>query len=392
MALISQRAIVTFSAGFAAFLPVGAMYLAVMCLGIYVLVNIRDRLSTFSFEKKTFAAIYLYILVILLSLLYTLYIGAWTDASASRLFHSARVILLISIGLLLTKEERNILLRGFLIGSIFCAAVFFINAGVELPDFVIWHSMLSVTGNASSQKMLMLACAGAIFFSYFLKTGSKIAFFIFACYFGVVFILGQSRNAQLIAIVLLLLIPLLFRRNWFIPSILLGLAIICLTFIVSDLFSDKLIAATKEAVAHYQLSDCSGSVSVRLKMWSAAVDQTLRHVFTGTGLGTWESIWPTYTSACPQMSTINNPHNDFALAGMELGIFGFITTFYLYVVLFQRALFSSKTTGDHIGIIFISCLIISSIFNAPLRDAALGMALVLFSTGLVNCKNRLGNY
>ena len=386
MTSISLRTIVAFSAGFAAFLPVGAMYLAVICLGIYVLVNIRYRLSTFSFEKKAFTAIYLYILVILLGLLYTLYIGAWNDASASRLFHSARVVLLISIGLLLTKEERNILLRGFLVGSIFCVAVFFINVGFELPDFAIWRSMLSVTGNASSQKMLMLACAGAIFFSFFLKTGSKIDFFIFTCYFGVVFILGQSRNAQLIAILLVLLISLTSRRNWFIGSILLGSAIICLAFIISDVFSSRIIAAAKDADAYIQLSDCSGSVSVRLKMWSAAFDQILGHVFTGTGLGTWNSIWPTYSSACPQMSTINNPHNDYLLAGMELGIFGFITTFYLYAVLFQRALFSSKITGDHVGIVFISCLIIASIFNAPLRDAALGMALILFSAGLVNCK------
>ena len=72
---------------------------------------------------------------------------------------------------------------------------------------------------------------------------------------------------------------------------------------------------------------------------------------------------------------INNPHNDFLLAGMETGVPGLGITAWLLWAFVGRGWRERSVMGDAAVLLAIG-LIVVALVNAPLRDAALGMTLL----------------
>mgnify|MGYP000907621782 CR=1 FL=1 len=108
------------------------------------------------------------------------------------------------------------------------------------------------------------------------------------------------------------------------------------------------------------------------------------HPVFGTGVGSWLPHWRSisgvYAERLPEderhhYTEINNPHNDFLLAGMETGVPGLLAMVW---VLWRclRSGWKDCTAAGAIAVVMAVTLICSSLVNAPLRDAALGMTLL----------------
>ena len=373
-------------AGFACFLPVGLSYLSLIVLGLSTLHNFKYRVANSAAYREVWRAIGLYSMCALASVVYILLIDKWLPTSGSRVFHSLRTPLLLSIGLLLLPSERAAALRGFMLGALTCATIYVVNAVLPLPDFVLWHNMLTVTGNASSQKMVLLSCAAAVAFYAYRSSGRSFDATIFVGLSAIVLLLGVSRNAHL----LILLLPIAVvasttrRPHKLVITAGAGLAMLCFVYFASATFSNRVDAAASEVLAYAEAGVCDGSVSVRLAMVSAAMVEFFNQPVWGTGLGSWQSIWPTHSVACPSLAGINNPHNDYALAAIETGLIGLCTMLWLYLQLFRAALSQSAPSG--ISFIFIAALSISGLVNGPLRDAALGMAMIWLCTATLGLR------
>ena len=110
----------------------------------------------------------------------------------------------------------------------------------------------------------------------------------------------------------------------------------------------------------------------------------LDHPWLGMGVGTWLPHWRTTWMAMDvdldaetkrHFSEINNPHNDFLLAGMETGILGLLLLAWV-LWRFARLGWRQQSTPGSITVLMAVALFATCLVNAPLRDAALGMTLL----------------
>ena len=383
---------IPFMAGISTFLPIGLLYLTLILLLIFILATFAQRSHLISKLKPLWLAIGIYTFCGLLGWLFLFWQEMWFDASASRLFHIFRTALILILGLLMLTNERYWAVKGFVTGALLCLLVYLINIFYPLPYSIMWHNMLSVTGNASSQKMILLACTSS-YFLYLALNSFKLKFkLLFLTLFStatfVVIFIGASRNAQLLTFVLPILTIFFYKPNLKV-FVFICFSTFCLFIIfyyTSDTLYQRFNMAIYEFNANINLHSCQGSVSARMEMASVSIKQMLLHPLTGTGVGSWLAIWPSFSEACPMSAGLNNPHNDYALAGMETGVLGLFSLLWLYFQLFKSG-FKNALGGNIIPLLFITTLAISSLFNGPLRDAVLGMAITWMATATLHDKD-----
>ncbi|MFN3830400.1 MAG: hypothetical protein ACK4MK_10275, partial [Tepidimonas ignava] len=88
----------------------------------------------------------------------------------------------------------------------------------------------------------------------------------------------------------------------------------------------------------------------------------------------WLEHWREKARDAPEVAGLNNPHNDYLLAGMENGIPGLLAL----VGLLGAFLYVNWKNNDHwggLGFVVTISVIITAAVNAPFRDAVMGMAL-----------------
>ena len=123
------------------------------------------------------------------------------------------------MGLALLPRERWLALYGLMAGAVFAAAVMLLNQVWALPDWAIWRAMLTVTGNSSSQKFIMLAVAAAAALWLGLQAGldwrRRLPWLLASALFaGVVAVLSVSRNSHLVLLFLPCVVLALRYRGW----------------------------------------------------------------------------------------------------------------------------------------------------------------------------------
>jgi O-antigen ligase len=142
------------------------------------------------------------------------------------------------------------------------------------------------------------------------------------------------------------------------------------------------LAANLQAAASGTHYGTSGGL--RWRMFQEAFQGMLEHPWLGTGVGTWLPHWRTTWMAMDVdldaetkrlFSEINNPHNDFLLAGMETGIAGLLLLAWV-LWRFARLGWRQQSAPGNITVLMAVSLFVTCLVNAPLRDAALGMTLL----------------
>jgi O-antigen ligase len=372
-----------FSLGFSTFLPVGSTYLTLIVL--LPILFFRSKVALFNMDKSWLLLISLILIWPIFTLTFNYNENFW-----SRYAHSIRFALCIVVALLLKYNEKIYLLKGFVFGGFFAIIIIFIdNVIVALPDWILWHQLLSVQGNGSSQKWIALSVMPGIFVFYFLRdinSSRKYLLFIFAAIiFVVVAYFSISRNSYISLIgCLLAALMYVFRstRYWtFAVGLMLVLAAFLLFFFnsVSNRF-DQFVA---ELTVYINSGDFNSSVGVRAHMYMTAWSTMLDNWAIGSGLGSWERIWLEASKAYPETSKVNNPHNDFLLFGMESGFVGFVVLVLFFIKIFSTS-WKNKNNLAGSGWIIGWGLMVTALVNAPFRDGALGMMLIILAVAFSN--------
>lgn len=367
--------------GFATFLPIGINYLLLLFLLPFVVIRVWQQPQIIDWQWRA---------IILLLMLWplTAFFHGISDDFYDRYAHVFRVGLFLLLGLSLLQHERRWLLIGFLLGALYTALVASLHhLFLPLPDWPLWHQIIETQGNASSQKWILAALAG-VCWMYLASLNrwshtQKIIFLTIGAFILVsVASWSISRNAYILVPVALLAIAIYGWRNR--PIILLGILLAGM-FALLALFqlgavNQRLDAIGLELGNYWQSGDYSGSVSVRAHMYLTAAQHMLANPILGTGLGSWGDIWA-QASTLDHLDGINNPHNDFLLWGMETGLLGLLT---LLAIGMKLAWTSWKTPhpGAAMGWILTWGLMVTACFNAPFRDAALGMSLIILAVAL----------
>lgn len=325
-----------------------------------------------------------------------LFLGAWpfvlaafgphTPDTPVRLFHMARVVLLLLTGLLWTAQEWRSATQGLLAGAGFMAAVALLHAVWPLPDWRIWHHVLVVDGTQSSRLWILLAAVAGIAASRAIDAWTphrpKALAWALA---GVgaallVGLLSISRNAHVLVLAIPVVIMVAARRS--IRSLLLALWAAAVLAGLAWWLLEPVQARMNLAWAQWwqviQTHDCASSVGVRWAMSQMALEQMLAHPWLGTGVGSFVPLWQQASQAfCPDYAIVRQPHNDYMLFAMETGVPGLLGLLALLAQCVRSAWQHPDPAIGRIGLVWTTALMITALFNSPLRDSGLGFVMLV---------------
>jgi len=372
---------VIFLLGFATFLPSGITYVILLGWLPVAVYRIKTQATSMDAQWKL-------LLALLLIWPFTSLLLATTDDFAARYGHTIRVGMCILLGLSLREQEKGYLLKGLLVGGVFALSVIlFHNLVHSLPQWTIWHQMLNVKGNASSQKWIMLALLAftSLTLACYSKTPKERWLFgslAFLCAITVA-TFSISRNSYVVLLVGGVAAMVFIIRDWkksalwSIPVFSLSIALLSLSSAAQNRINLLELELNRYMTEGYFMS----SVGVRAHMYLTAWNEMWEHWFLGNGLGSWKAIWLSASSAYPKMATLHNPHNDFLLWGAELGLVGF-ATLVLILMKMTRDAWQYNTPTSAVGWIMAWGLGTTALFNAPFRDGALGMSMIILGVAL----------
>ena len=374
--------------GCCAFFPVGVMYLnlVLMLLALTFQPDIVRRM-----RQLPYSVVFWPILLVLIWTALAAALGPWLPDTATRLFHAARVALVLFMGLLLAPAEARAGLAGFLAGAAGAALVVAVHHVWGLPNWPIWSSLLSSKNNFSSGNMITMATASGVCFILGLggRLGRREGWLALALALALALTVAfhsVSRNSQLLLAVLLLGAVFCSFRS--LRSVLVGVLVVLALAASLWHFSATIQNRFTELANDLQSAaigiSYASSGGVRWRMYQEAVQGMLDHPLLGTGVGSWlphwRSVWLGLAVDLPpeirqQFAEINNPHNDFLLAGMETGVVGLVLLAWLLVRFIRHGWLKHSAAGGITAIIGTS-LFATALVNAPFRDAAFGMTLL----------------
>ena len=374
--------------GLCAYFPIGVLYLhfLLMLAVLFTSGNVKARVQRLLACRLVWPLVAMLVWTTVVVL-----VGPWFEDTPTRLFHIVRVAVLVSIGLMLTPAEARAALVGFVVGAVVAAWIISAHRLWGLPDWQIWSSLLTSRNNFSSGNMISMAAASGICLVASLSgrfsprqrgIGLALAFALAL----VVATHSVSRNA-------LLLLPVLFAASllWRFRSLrgrLAGLAVlltlVALAWQGAPNIQNRFTGMLSDYQALKSTSNYSTSVGARWRMYEEASQVMLKNPVFGTGVGSWLPHWRTVWSGLHQdlspelerhNAEINNPHNDFLLAGMETGVAGLLILVWL-VASFVRAGWQHRSAVHGATLVIGLTILVTGLLNAPFRDAALGMTLL----------------
>lgn len=386
--------------GACAYLPVGVAYccLALMLIALLACPGHRARL-----DNARFTAVLLPAGLLIGWTLFVVLVGPNYPDTWTRVFHTVRVVILVVIGLMLSASQARAALAGYLSASLVAAAIVASHHIWGLPDWPIWASLLRSRNNFSSGNMIMMALAAVVFFFMGLRNdprwmGRGVPWLAALVLSATVAAHAESRNAQLLLPLLAVCALVFHYRSMRAAMVSAGLVILIagLAWTFSTATQVRFAAVAQDLTNMRARSDYTTSVGVRIAMGREAWHEMLEHPATGAGVGSWLPHWRVAAERygaglAPSIKAhyveINNPHNDYLLAGMETGIPGLLCLV-VWMGAMLRLGWRSRSTEGGIAFLLTAGLALTAINNAPLRDAALGMTLLWLVGGSIAATRR----
>lgn len=379
--------VAAFSWGLSAYFPIGVMYLnaVLMLVAMAIIPDLKLALTRLSRHRV--------VLPLALFVGWTLFValvGHWFPDTGTRLFHTVRVGLVLCLGMMLSSAQARVAFAGFLVGSCVAAMIVAVHHAWGMPDWALWSSLLSSRNNFSSGNMITMAAAcGAclvVSMGNSVERDARRLLLALALILGTTVALhASSRNSQLLLAVLGLVA--LLHRFRSVKAAMAALTLIGLLVVTiwhfSPITSQRFGEMAEDVHAASVDQNYSTSVGVRWRMYQEAVQGMVAQPLLGTGLGSWLPRWrvvwqqlgPTQPPELQKgFAEINNPHNDFLLAGMETGVPGMLLLAWLMAE-FVRTGWRSDSPLGGVAVILGVTLVGTAMVNAPLRDAAMGMTL-----------------
>jgi len=366
-------------------LPVGFISAAKVLLllaGITVFWSCNPRPLRWQ-TKRPSANTWIYVacLAILLSSLWTQAPDALMWKSVSR--HSTLLLIPLLYFMVQTKREAQFALRAYVLGQLFVlASSWALFAGVSIP----WQTAFD--GNVGNQfatfssyldQSIMASLFAAILWHgrAFLAPGWKRYGVIPVCLaaLGCVFFLLPGRTGQLVGLAMIsLCVMWLLPARLCLTALCAPLLLLGVLMVFSEPVHDRFETSWAEARAYSQGDARPTSIGFRLEAWRSALESIQEHPAAGTGAGSWGQRYDIAQAAAGRPNenpTDGNPHQEFLLWGVELGLGGIVLLLGILVSIFQLSLRMQiqqrRATQSALLATVIACL-----FNCALYDALIG--------------------
>jgi O-antigen ligase len=328
----------------------------------------------------------------------------WTTASEANALASlgkyGKLLMIpIMAGLIQSRSEARIALRLFLLAQLFLLVsswMLFLNLPVPWatsPTVLVQHAPFS----SYLDEGIMTATFGILCWHFRAFAGGPRAQMVMiglaALAFGNVFFVFDGRSGHVVAIVLLSLAVM-----WELPSkarisvLVLPFVLLLAISTVSPKVRDRMEMVKKEVQA---FSHGSGqnvitgtSSGMRLNFWHRAIQSIAENPLKGSGIGSWSSEFNRIErekETQPQnIAPMGNPHQEFLLWGVQLGLPGLALIIFLFASLLKDTVNTEKNAAraarSMIAALAVACLFNSTIYDALIGDffcVALGLLLAV---------------
>lgn len=332
-----------------------------------------------------------------LSLFWT--VAPQADALGSLAKYGKLILIPLMVLLIHDRREACFALASFALAQIFLLAsswLLFIHLPVPwatsrmaLNDYAVFSSYLD--------QGIMSAVFAAICWHFRElapgRLGKKLAIFFAIAALSNVFFVLSGRSGHIVAIVLVSVaimweLPQRYRTVVVVLPFLLALGL----FFSSSKVRDRLTQVETEIQSYSTQAEPVTSSGIRLNLWRRALQTIGQHPLTGTGVGSWSSefnrLQREQNPAHINIDSNGNPHQEYLLWGVQLGIPGILL---LFALMFSVLRDTTKMEKHHARVtqstllaLAIACLFNSSIYDALIGDFFCILIGLLLALGLSN--------
>lgn len=325
----------------------------------------------------------------------------WTEVDQAFALHAfvkhAKLLeILLVILLLQTEREARLAVTVYAAGQIFVILCSWLLAlDLALPWVInsqtFYATKYVVFAESYLDQSIMLACTAAVLWhlrAQFLPWW--LASFIAVAALLDIFLLLQGRTGYVIALAMVTLAAIWsIRPRWRMPA----LIAIPIVLVVGLYFSpgklhERVFQVVNETQAYSQQAETNSSSGWRLNAWHRSVQAIQARPWNGFGVGSWAPVVKRLEGntgdAVFGTSNSSNPHQEYLLWGVEIGIGGILLALALFAsVVWDVRKFETgirRATLSVLAAIAIACLFNSAIFDDLMGDflcVSLGLLMAL---------------
>ncbi|NDP61509.1 MAG: O-antigen ligase family protein [Polaromonas sp.] len=208
------------------------------------------------------------------------------------------------------------------------------------------------------------------------RFGRKLAIFIAFLGFTNVFFVLMGRSAHVVSIVLIsVAIMWELPKKYRFVIVVLPLLLAAGLFFASSKVRDRLTLVQTEVSAYSTQKTAITSSGIRLDLWNTALQSIDEHPVAGSGVGSWSTqfnrLQHEKNPAHIDIAGNGNPHQEFLLWGVQLGIPGILLFIALLFSMWHDTLKMATPYARATQSTLIA-LAVASLFNSSLYDAQIG--------------------
>ena len=321
--------------------------------------------------------------------------GSSDEAMSAVVKHGKLIMIPAFLCLVRTRREALIALACFIVTQVFLlASTWLLALGLALPwaknpatsgSFAIFSTYLDqsiMTGVLAAMCWHLKACVPARHRTLLTIITTIICALALAC----VFFIFQGRTGHVVAIALVTL-ALLWEmpKRYRVGVVAIPLALVALLAMNSGKVNHGLMEIGSGIEAFNTSGDISSSSGIRLNLWHRSLQSILENPVWGTGAGSWGSELNRQEALHAPSTFVRiaaNPHQEYLLWGIELGVPGIALLCGVLVALYRDSRRLDTPERRALQSI-VAALALASLFNCALYDALIGdffcvaLALVL---------------
>lgn len=335
-----------------------------------------------------------------LSLLWS--VAPQAEALGSLAKHGKLIVIILMMLLIRDRREALYALAAFGLGQLFLltsASMLFMHVPVPwatsnmaLTDYAVFSSYLD-------QGIINAVFAALCWHLRFLapgRFGRQLTVLIALLALGNVFFVLNGRSGQAVAIALLsIAIMWALPKRYRASVVLLPFALALGLYAGSPKIHQRLNLVRTEMQAYSSNQAPVTSSGLRLNFWSKSLQLIGQHPLAGSGVGSWLSGFNRLQHDAPlanQVSGHGNPHQEYLLWGVELGIPGILMLLGLLLCVWrdtlQMAAPYARATQSALLALAVTCLFNSSIYDAQIGDFFCVLLGLLLALGLAKNTNQ----
>ena len=360
------------------FFPIGIMYAAIVLYFIawFAAGGLRDKWVEIR-RHPVYTPNLVLLAIVLLS---AVFLSGGNDYRWHGIIHYLIFVflLLFSVGCEDTAYRRAKLF--LFIGTLYAGAVYCFAKLGWLPDWTIFSYYQQYAGNKSISLGIFLAIAAGWMLNEAFDAGERrtmlayLAAYAFTEWVVVQFAVTRTGTLMVYLLsALVILRRLKFNRHSL--AIVAVASIVIMGIVISNGDGNRRLRSVGSAITALQEGSAATGESNRLQFLRVTGAMIAEKPLIGFGVGGWRQEYPMRAQGL-ETAFMSTPHNDYLLYGAELGVVGLILLAWIFWALVRESFRTNSSKGMALLMVMVA-LIVSSMFNAMLRDWRFGVPIML---------------